>query len=216
LTSRNRWLAQSVGYLNNLGQGNFIRHPCSVPKLKIYAARRLVGQVGSYFSERISTASGIRSSSRNSDKSAYSPACCLAFITRVDWNIEKKLPESPLPHRPNSLGRAILYTADSRYPPSSPTVRNLGPPKYWVTVPIFVGCPEGGSPDAKSTNSNADGFVLWPLQHARRASGSSEWLGRRLGGKGDLAARNDLLSASLSSSSLSSLSSLSLVTSTAL
>jgi hypothetical protein len=38
------------------------------------------------------------------------------------------------------------------------------------------------------------------------AVGSSEWLGRRLGGQDDLAARNDLLSASLSSSSLSSLS----------
>jgi hypothetical protein len=37
-------------------------------------------------------------------------------------------------------------------------------------------------------------------------SGSSEWLRRRLGGQGDLAGRNDLLSASLSSSSLSSLS----------
>src|SRR4029453_19341545 len=68
---------------------------------------------------------------------------------------------------------------------------------------------KGRQPDAKSTNRDADGFVLWPLQHAGRASGSSEWLGRRLGGQGDLAARNDLPSASLSSSSLSSLSSLS-------
>src|SRR4029453_17121084 len=80
-----------------------------------------------------------------------------------------------------------------------------------AAFPPSVHVPEGGSPDAKSTNSNADGFVLWPLQHAGRASGSSEWLGCRLGGQGDLAARNDLLSASLSSSSLSSLSSLSLV-----
>jgi hypothetical protein len=80
-----------------------------------------------------------------------------------------------------------------------------------ISFPAFSGCPEGGSSDAKSTNSNADGFVLWPLQHAGRASGSSEWLGRRLGGQGDLAARCDLLSASLSPSSLSSLSSLSLV-----
>jgi hypothetical protein len=35
------------------------------------AAKRLVGQFGGYSGERISTASGIRSSSRNSDKSAY-------------------------------------------------------------------------------------------------------------------------------------------------
>jgi hypothetical protein len=35
------------------------------------AAKRLVGQFGGYSSERINTASGIRSSSRNSDKSAY-------------------------------------------------------------------------------------------------------------------------------------------------
>src|SRR5262245_9946559 len=75
-----------------------------------------------------------------------------------------------------------------------------------ISLPAFSGCPEGGSSDAKSTNSNADGFVLWPLQHAGRASGSSEWLGRRLGGQGDLAARRDLLSASLSSPPLSSLS----------
>ena len=61
------------------------------------------------------------------------------------------------------------------------------------------------------TNRYADGRILWPLQHAGLASGSSEWLGRRLGGQGDLAARNDLLSASLSSSPLSSLSSISLV-----
>jgi hypothetical protein len=59
----------------------------------------------------------------------------------------------------------------------------------------------------RATNSNTDGFVLWPLQHAGRASGSSEWLGRQLGGQGDLAARYDLLSAS-PLSSLSSLSSL--------
>ena len=32
-----------------------------------------------------------------------------------------------------------------------------------LDTPAFSGCPEGGSPDAKSTNSNADGFVLWPL-----------------------------------------------------
>jgi hypothetical protein len=35
------------------------------------AAKRLVGQFGGYSSERVNTASGIRSSSRNSDKSAY-------------------------------------------------------------------------------------------------------------------------------------------------
>jgi hypothetical protein len=35
------------------------------------AAKRLVGQFGGYPSERISMASGTRSSSRNSDKSAY-------------------------------------------------------------------------------------------------------------------------------------------------
>src|SRR4029453_6018792 len=71
---------------------------------------------------------------------------------------------------------------------------------------------KGRQPDAKSTNRDADGFVLWPLQHAGRASGSSEWLGRRLGGQGDLPPRKDLPSASLSSVSLSSLSSLSLLT----
>src|SRR5262245_48502449 len=71
---------------------------------------------------------------------------------------------------------------------------------------------KGRQPDAKSTNRDADGFVLWPLQHAGLASGSSEWLGSGLGSQGDLAARYDLLlSASLSSPSLSSLSSLSLV-----
>src|SRR5262245_12759088 len=72
--------------------------------------------------------------------------------------------------------------------------------------------PKGGRTDAKDPNSNADGFVLWPFQYAGFASGSSEWLGRRLGGQGDLAAGYDLLPASsLSSLSASSLSSLSLL-----
>src|SRR5262249_61515072 len=65
---------------------------------------------------------------------------------------------------------------------------------------------KGGRTDAKNPNSNADGFVLWPFQYAGFASGSSEWLGRWLGGQGDLAARDDLLSATpVSSSSLFSL-----------
>ena len=41
---------------------------------------------------------------------------------------------------------------------------------------------------ADLVNSNADGFVLWSFQYAGFSSGSSEWLGRRLGGQGDLAA----------------------------
>jgi hypothetical protein len=136
----------------------------------------------------------------------------ITFAGLVSCSVENKLPQRPLPDRPNCLERAILNIADSATHPLHPPLSAiLGRPKCWVTVPIFVGCPDGGSPDAKGTNSNADGFFLWPLQHARRASGSSEWLGRRLGGEGDLAARNDLLPASLSSSSLSSLSSLSLV-----
>jgi hypothetical protein len=52
-------------------------------------------------------------------------------------------------------------------------------------------------------------FGLFSMPAAQ--AGSSEWLGRRLGVQGDLAARCDLLSASLSSAPLSSLSSLSLV-----
>jgi hypothetical protein len=28
---------------------------------------------------------------------------------------------------------------------------------------VTRGCPEGGSPDAKNTNCNADGLILWPL-----------------------------------------------------
>src|SRR4029450_10137158 len=60
--------------------------------------------------------------------------------------------------------------------------------------------------NATNTKRVADGLILWSFHHAGLAGGSSEWLGRRLGGQGDLAARNDLLSASLSSSSLSSLS----------
>jgi hypothetical protein len=57
--------------------------------------------------------------------------------------------------------------------------------------------------DTKNADRDTDGLILWSVQHAGCASGTSEWLGRRLGGQGDLAARNDLLSASLSSSSLS-------------
>jgi len=52
-------------------------------------------------------------------------------------------------------------------------------------------------------------FGLFSMPASQAAP--AKWLGRRLGGQGDLAARNDLLSASLSSSPLSSLSSLSLV-----
>src|SRR5262249_61526062 len=71
---------------------------------------------------------------------------------------------------------------------------------------------KGGRTDAKNPNSNADGFVLWPFQYAGFASGSSEWLGRWLGGQGDLPAGDVLLSAAaVCSSSLSSFSALSLV-----
>jgi len=62
--------------------------------------------------------------------------------------------------------------------------------------------------NAKNTNRVADGLILWSFQHASLAGGSSEWLGCRVGGQGDLADQYDLLSAS----ALSSLSALSLVT----
>src|SRR5262245_43123733 len=73
--------------------------------------------------------------------------------------------------------------------------------------------PKGGRTDAKNHNSNAVGFVLWPFQYAGFESGSSEWLGRRLGGQGDRAARYRLLlsASSLSALSASSLPSLSLL-----
>src|SRR4030095_5766406 len=61
--------------------------------------------------------------------------------------------------------------------------------------------------NAKNTNRVADGLILWSFQHAGLAGGSSEWLGCRVGGQGDLADQYDLLSAS----SLSSLSSVSLL-----
>src|SRR5262245_32658598 len=122
----------------------------------------------------------------------------------------------PLPHRPSSVGRAILDTADSR--PLTRAHRRLfrmlGPneahvwslfflgvsvaafkkeskiflsepewPEIWhvvgclvsqdVSLPCLQWMSRGRQPDAKSTNSNADGFVLWPLQHAGGASGSS-------------------------------------------
>jgi hypothetical protein len=84
--------------------------------------------------------------------------------------------KGPLPHRPNSPGGAILNTADSPVPLDCSATRDRRSLPC-VAVPVFVGCPEGGSPDAKSTNSNADGFVLWPLQHARRASGLQRMAG---------------------------------------
>jgi hypothetical protein len=59
----------------------------------------------------------------------------------------------------------------------------------------------------KNTNRVADGLILWSFQHAGLAGGSSEWLGCRVGGQGNLADQYDLLSAS----SLSALSALSLV-----
>src|SRR5262245_20786380 len=72
---------------------------------------------------------------------------------------------------------------------------------------------KGGRTDAKNPNRNADGFVLWPFQYAGFASGSSEWLGRRLGGQADVAGQSSLLlsTPSLSSLSTPSLSSLSLL-----
>jgi hypothetical protein len=72
--------------------------------------------------------------------------------------------------------------------------------------------PKGGRTDAETSNSNADGFVLWPFQYAGFASGSSEWMVHRFGGQGDLAGGYDLLSASsLSSLSAAALSALSLL-----
>jgi len=67
--------------------------------------------------------------------------------------------------------------------------------------------------NAKNTNRVADGLILWSFQHASLAGGSSEWLGCRVGGQGDLADQYDLLSASALSSlsALSSVSALSLV-----
>jgi hypothetical protein len=51
---------------------------------------------------------------------------------------------------------------------------------------------EKGTNDCKNlwselngTNRDADGLILWSVQHAGLAGGSSEWLGRRLGGQGD-------------------------------
>jgi hypothetical protein len=62
--------------------------------------------------------------------------------------------------------------------------------------------------EAELMHSNADGFVLWPFQYAGFESGSSEWLGHRLGGQGDLAGQCRLL---LSASAVSALSALSAV-----
>jgi hypothetical protein len=45
---------------------------------------------------------------------------------------------------------------------------------------------KGGEFDAKYTHRDADGLGLWPLQHARLASGSGERLGDRLGSRRNL------------------------------
>ena len=79
-------------------------------------------------------------------------------------------------------------------------------PELWNAVGCLVSrtclqwMSRGRQLNAKNTNRVADGLILWSFQHASLAGGSSEWLGCRVGGQGDLADQYDLLSASALSS----------------